>query len=338
MLEPSSVHAVETTAEFTDAPTYQSYLVRRAPEEWDIARVAYEGFGTIRLKAYLPMIDACRTFSWFSRNLITGEVTLFNNSCRLRWCPLCSRAKSYFITESVTEWIRQAEKPKFLTLTIKHSADPLHKQIDHLYDSFRKLRKIKRFSSRIRGGCWFFQVKRSSDGLSWHPHLHCLLDCEFIPQAYIKKCWEGITQTSSIVDIRPVWNPAKTAEYVARYTGRPAVLSKFSYSDQLDIMDTLHGRRICGTWGTASGISFKPPRISDKSEWEHVGTWSQVVGQLMTSTDARCILRAWKLNERLEEGISLIPLTHREMHPELYERQDMPWEIEPYLPGLYDPP
>lgn len=67
----------------------------------------------------------------------------------------------------------------------------------------------------------------------------------------------------------------------------------------------MHGRRICGTWGTARTVSLRPPTSVESSEWESVGEWFSVMKAKDTEQAARDILSAWQDNHPLEAGIKL---------------------------------
>jgi len=59
-----------------------------------------------------------------------------------------------------------------------------------------------------------------------YPHLHALLDCEYIPQRILSGIWKRLTG-APIVDIRQVYSPQKTASYLTKYlTKAPEVPHK----------------------------------------------------------------------------------------------------------------
>ncbi|GAI83629.1 unnamed protein product, partial [marine sediment metagenome] len=130
-------------------------------------------------------------------------------------------------------------------------------------------------ASRIRGGIWFFQIKWSKKTDGWHPHIHALLDSDFIPQAQIRARWYKLTQGSDIVDIRACWSPESAANHVARYATRPGTLSSVPPPHRLSLLQTLHGRRIVGAWGTALKVPLAPPKATDKDEWRFLGSWRE---------------------------------------------------------------
>jgi len=329
----SSVHPIETTVLSDDWPTYRELRVSYCREEQAATEELYAEIDRQDGKSRLSVLLNCRKYAWFARSNETGLVHVCSNSCRQRWCPICSGGRSSYIVNSITPWIERLRFPRFLTLTLKHSNAPLKQQIDQIYKHFRNLRKDKQFKKYVKGGIWFFQVKLSDHGDQWHPHVHCLITGKYMPHDWIKRKWLRITQSSSIVDIRAVKNKTEVAKYVARYCARPAQLSKYPISIREEIYRALHGRRLCGVWGKAKGISLSPPKFVASEKYTRLGSWSTILSLKCTSSAARQIIKSWLEKLVLPEGVSCqnvddfindIPSGHG-------SEDDEYWE--PYLPG-----
>jgi len=302
----TSVHTQETSVPPTSLPdSYRTFRTRSCVDELRATEQTYSALDIEDGTDRLSHLRECRTKAWFLRELQTGKVSVASNSCKLRWCPLCAKSRAAYISRSVRAWLTIQVKPKLLTLTLKHTSAPLEHQCNYLYQAFRQFRGHKTISREIRGGIWFFQVKKSEISDEWHPHLHCLIDSEYIPQQLLSGIWCKITGGSSIVDIRAVKNPKKAADYVARYAARPTQLSKLSHSDRLEVFKAMHGRRLCGSWGNARIVSLKPPVKIDANAYEHIGTWAVVVGLEGEDPRAAQILEAWRNGTPLTPNISL---------------------------------
>jgi len=117
--------------------------------------------------------------------------------------------------------------------------------------------------------------------------------------------WKDITGNSTVLDIRPIRDPAKACNDAARYAACPGSLAGLPFVDALELVEAMHGRRICGTWGTARSVSLRPPTSVDQAEWETVGEWYSVLRQEASSQAAKDILEAWRENHPLEAGIRL---------------------------------
>jgi len=297
---------IETTVQPASQSSYQSYKRLYCEAEWSSTLQLYRYLDNRDHTERLSQLTGCRTHAWFARHQETGEVQVFSNNCRLRWCPLCSQAHRNYITHSVSSWLEHARYPKFMTLTLKHSDAPLAHQIDHLYDSFKRLRKRSLLKNAVAGGIWFFQIKQSRKNGQWHPHLHCVLSGRYLDRYALKNLWKKLTRTSNQVDIQLISDPEKTAKEVARYASRPAYLSKHEFAEAVELADTLHGRRLCGTWGTANQVSLKPPKVTEKGDWVSVGTWFTVTHLSESSQDAKDIIEAWTLRHPLKCDVSLL--------------------------------
>jgi len=286
--------------------TYQAEILKGDPSEFNASLRLYRSIETRNENTKVERLENCRTYSWFVRNKESGQVRVRSNHCRLRWCPMCSKLKSYFVYLSVTGWLQQINEPKLLTLTLRHSNSSLYQQINDIYYFFRQLRKIRWLKKAIRGGIWFFQIKWIERTKSWHPHLHVLLDSAFLPQSELSETWCKVTHGSYIVDIRTVRDPEETAKYVSRYVSRPAELSSLTLSLAKQVFHALHGKRLAGSWGTAFGcnLSGKPPETDE--EFEKIANWSTVRENQGYDPRADKIIAAWRTGEALPADINFV--------------------------------
>jgi len=305
VLATTSVHTEETTDSLSPFQSYRHYRRSLCADEFTAAESMYSRLDERDEVRRVEILDDCRKSAWFVRNVETGKVHVASNSCRLRWCPMCSRAKSMYITHNVRPWIESLHTARFLTLTLKHTNAPLSTQIDKLYADFRKLRKDTQFKQLCVGGVWFFQIKLSADSQQWHPHLHCILAGKWISQLWLSKKWLQITNSSSIVDIRMVRDPGKAANEVARYAATPARLNELDSDQRVEVFDAMHRRRMCGTWGIAKSMSLSSPRSVDKSKYEDLGSWFVVLGLSDANENARKIYTAWINHTELEPGVKM---------------------------------
>ena len=284
---------IETTGPLERPYTYRDFLVSSCRTDIDFNRLIYSCIDDVQYKNNVGKFDDCRTYAYFVRHKATHQVRVQSTACRLRWCPLCMKSKRYIISNEVAKWVTKVKKPKFLTFTLKHNEDSLHERIKDLYRFFRNVRRTEWFKHNVRGGVWFFQVTRSKNTGQWHPHIHCLVDSNFLPKEKLSDLWELITGDSRIVDIRAIKDIKKTVDYVARYATAPCRLSNFTVDDAIEIVDTLHGRRLCGTWGTGSTMSFKIKKPDDWHEWERVGNWRVIWHDKANPHWCRMIRLAW---------------------------------------------
>jgi hypothetical protein len=178
-------------------------------------------------------------------------------------------------------------------LTYCHSSSPLFEQVTSLYAAFRKLRQHKVIRQAVRGGVWFFQIKVSKKSGEYHPHLHIVLDSDYVSQKLISLQWLQSTGNSFIVDIRAVKSPEVVADYVSRYAARPCNLSDFTPEQGVDVVSLFHRRRLCGTFGTGRSVKLGHKKMENFDQWCRIGSWSQIVNMTVRPDCCRRIIDAW---------------------------------------------
>lgn len=327
------VHTKETTGRFCCSGSWRASSGLFDDPAYSRIVDAYRQLDDIDGTSRVAQLLDCHTLAYFARHKETGKVKIISRKCGLRWCPPCQKAKQAYITHVVAEWLKMFKHPKILTLTIKHQDDPLGEQISNLYKCFQNLKKRKFFKSRVTGGIWFFQIKRSkTDGL-YHPHIHCLITGLFVPREQLSKLWLSITGDSPVVDIRAVKDPDTAVRHVARYASAPCDLSNLSTTEITDIIKSLHGRRIVGTWGLAKSISLTPKPTEEADVWESVGTFRTVIELADSDANAKQILMAWKLDRPLAAGVTM---NHLQQDIAAGFAATMNKPPPPYLPNFYN--
>lgn len=300
----SQVHSIETTANSVLPENFATIKREKLQVELEAAKKLYNAIDTRDNTHKAYDLEECRKYAWFTRHKETGNVKVIANACRLRWCPICAEARRMQIKHAVSDWIKTLKKPKFLTLTVKHADIPLAPQIDRLYKQFRVFRTHKFLKQKVRGGVWFFQVKRSSKTQEWHPHLHVILDSDYIDKIALSTEWNLTTGDSFIVDIRAISDPGKVADYVSRYAASPCKMSDFSEDDGMEIATVLHGKRLCGRFGSAASCRFKTEKPVDFDRWEKIGSWTDIVLNCSKNSRFRAVVKAWSTNSPLDAEIA----------------------------------
>jgi len=304
------VQPEETNVRWSTPNTYQELLKREHAAEFLSAELLYGAIDEQDNSNKLNLLQSCRTNAWFIRHITTGEVRVASNSCKLRWCPMCQIARQNYITQQVSTWFRQVHYPKLLTITLRHTSSPLKSQVDFLYKCFQKFRKRKFVSKHLRGGVWFFQVKKSKDGNTWHPHIHAMIDADFMDRKKLSSLWAEITGGSTVIDIRAIFDTDRAVKHNARYCTTPMSLVDLPPWERYEVHDCFNKRRLVGCFGTARHISLRPKKPVDSDQWLSVGSWSFVVGLAGEDSRADEILLAWKTQKPLSAESTLIPLEH----------------------------
>lgn len=300
-MSESLVHHQETTDPHLIPHSYREHCLHHSKAELAAAQTTYRCIDASEGTQREARLIECRTQAWFVRHSETGQVRVSSHHCRLRWCPLCSRARSAFLRSQVETWFSTVKTPKFLTITVKHSTQELGIQLNDLYANWQRLRKLKVMAEKCKGGVWFFQLCFNPKTNEWHPHLHCVIDSDYISHNWLSRQWSRITGHSKVVDIRAVRDPKDVAKYVARYAARPAQLQSLSGKRCVELVTAMHGKRMCGTWGNARSLSLRPHKLEDADKWLRIGSYTTVVNTAAFDPNSKAILDAYKLDRPLAE-------------------------------------
>lgn len=205
----------------------------------------------------------------------TDRVRLKAHYCHDRLCEACGTARSAVLTSNMLK-LMEGKPAKFLTLTLKHRADPLHLQIDRLVTCFRNLRANPLWKAAVAGGAYFIEVHQSASDKMWHPHLHIILQGDYLAQNWLSSTWLSITGDSDIVHIRAVENPETAARYVSKYVSKPITAKTALQPDALDeAVLALKGRRLCSTFGAWRGKDLEATPI-DPKDWRYIAPLSEI--------------------------------------------------------------
>lgn len=217
----------------------------------------------------LERFDTCGSDPWVVVDQSdSSRLAIHSNHCHSRWCSPCNRERAGRISGHLHAKILDGDV-RFLTLTMKHSPDPLSAQIDRIYSCFRRLRRQPFWLKAVTGGAAVLEVKHSHRDNLWHVHLHALLDGSYLPQAAVKAGWYRITGDSYVVDIKPCRDPEKTASYLTKYITKSVPGTILGKPDQLaELITSFAGRRLVLTWGTWRGLALSTPL--DDTVWRMI--------------------------------------------------------------------
>lgn len=200
-------------------------------------------------------------------------------TCHDRFCHPCSISRSKRIAANLSSKLQQSGV-RFCTLTLSSDHTPLTKQIDRLYRSFRTLRADAWWEKNVVGGCAFLEITFNTALQMWHPHLHPLIQGEYLPQSVLSRKWLAITGNSPIVHIKAVPDINRVAHYVAKYAAKGMDDSVFTSTDRLqEWILASSGRRICMTFGKWRGWKLLQHQPLDMSEFKPVGSLTHVTQQ-----------------------------------------------------------
>lgn len=201
----------------------------------------------------------------------TGRTKVAGNYCHDRWCLPCASARAARIMRKLTAKLA-GQRFHFVTLTLKHSSEPLSQQISRLLRHFKALRNTKGWKARVHGGAFTLELKRNAAGTEWHPHLHILHTGKLYDGRLLSVAWKKITGDSFICDSRTITNQQEGIRYVAKYASKPFDGSILREAEALDeCITALRGRRLCGAFGDWRGWELEG-EIEDAGDWQSLGT------------------------------------------------------------------
>jgi len=197
--------------------------------------------------------------------------------CRDRWCLPCARSRAARLAARAHAHLTNRHV-RLITLTLVATATPLTEQIDHLFGSFRRLRRHALWRSCVHGGLAVLEISRNGDTGAWHPHLHVLAVGRYLPHDELREAWRTATNGSYIVDIRAVPDNTEAIRYVLRYLTKPASTAIYRHHDSLcQLLLALHHRRTYQTFGILHGLDADTS--DDADGWTPVAPLHHIIYQ-----------------------------------------------------------
>lgn len=215
---------------------------------------------------------------------------LAGSSCRDRFCVPCAKDRSRCLATNVLQALNGSPS-RFVTLTLKQVDRPLTDSLDHLYDSFRRLRQRTFWKGHVTGGCGFLEVKHSPSLGTWNVHLHAIVHGRYLPQQTLSAEWLKVTGDSMITDVRFVKDEGKVGRYVTKYVSKPLNSTFLNRSSLLDeVILATRNRRLALTFGDWRGMPLTA--TPDTGEWVCLGSFDEIVySALRGDADASEALR-----------------------------------------------
>lgn len=211
----------------------------------------------------------------------TKQLRTVANYCHDRLCVPCGNARGRRIERSLRAFCK-TRTIRFVTLTLRHNRLPLADQITRLYQCFSTLRRRQWWLSNVRGGCAILEVKYKPAADQWHPHLHLLVEGDYIPQKELSANWYAVTGDSFIVDVRAVGRDKQEIGYVTKYVSKPVETAVYEAPEKLaEFATAIRGRRLCLTFGLWRGLDLDADG-PDPGDWRRLGSFSDLVA------DAAC--------------------------------------------------
>lgn len=267
----TSVHTRQLTVEdlLPDAQEQDLHFRQHRPERsfWRMVLSNQMFPSRVRMR-----FERCGSAAWVYYSASRREYRVRADYCNCRFCPVCGPRNAKRLASRIAAALGriQPNEWKFITLTLKHSNAPLADQLDWLRSSFRRLRQRRLWRHKVTGGYAFLEVTWNTQDRQWHPHMHVLARCKFIPQRELAALWYEVSKGSMIVDIRVVRSAKGAAFYVTKYAGKtPDLTSVQDLERALDYLDATRRSRLYIAFGDVKRPPpFVPPDDGLPNDWE----------------------------------------------------------------------
>ena len=214
--------------------------------------------------------------------------------CHDRFCVPCQRNRAARLAANLNALTADRDL-RLVTLTLKHTDTPLSSQLNRLTKSFRRLRQSTPWKKTQKGGVCCLELKRSAHGDRWHPHLHAIVEGQFLSQSELAEEWKRITKDSYIVDIRRIRPGGEAVRYVTKYASKGLTVTGDERKQALaEAITALGGKRLVQCFGT-----WKNERTTDapsEEAWKRWMTLEELLYQAAAGLPSSVLLLA-KLKE-----------------------------------------
>jgi len=208
----------------------------------------------------------------------TATVREYIHTCKARLCPLCGRRRSQHVADQMQPMVDAMSHPRHLVLTVKSAETPLREQITNLRRWFVKLRATPFWRANVTHGVYTVEATINVDTGQWHPHLHVIVDGNYLPHQKLRQLWHQVTGTADIVWISDAGNRQGLVRELCKYVGKPQNTSTWTLEQIRTYAASVKGTRMVQTFGTAPIPPVADAAPDDKPP---PGTWSISVTRLV---------------------------------------------------------
>ena len=216
--------------------------------------------------------------------------------CHDRFCTQCSFERGRMLARSISDKLDRA-RTRFVTLTLQHSDEPLSEQLDHLYNSYRRLRGRKLWMTTQESSIAFTEIGYNISKQQFHCHLHILTIGNYIPQKLLSETWRKVSGGSYIVDVRYIGDTRNAVKYVTKYASKGVSgATLIDCNKAAEVINALSGRRL--VIGSGRWKNIKPEKlIPNSDDWEYVKPLGFVIEDACKGcVESRLILESLHIN------------------------------------------
>jgi len=300
-------------------------LLEAGENEWG----QHEDVHAIYCSRLARRIGRCCAHPVLYRNPDRPALAVGWGKCNSRICPSCRKARQAELARSLEKALGGLDAPKFLTLTLRSSDEPLADQIAHLKASFRRLRQQGLWKSCCAGGVYLIEVTWNSHRNQWHPHIHAIIDSKYIPHRELSGHWKQASGLSSVVDIRMIASKRALASYLSSYVTKGSSLEKIPARKIAEFAHSVAGSRLVHTFGLLHGKPMKEKRDNSGVN-KYIAHLAPLYAEARKGDDRAN--RLWRCLKRLAVG------EHTERRIDRYCARVRMWTERYQTPLVNEPP
>lgn len=183
----------------------------------------------------------------------TGAIKVSSCKCHDRFCQACGEERGRELSDAL-QALCCLGKTLHVVLTLMSTDAPLDECLDRIYKCFGKLRTDKWWKLHATGGSASFECTYNAVTKQWHPHLHVLVQADYLDQRKLRETWLRITGDSHVCNVSLVGQGRAAAREVTKYISKP--IHRSVDGDQaliVELIGSLKGRRLITTFGTWRG-------------------------------------------------------------------------------------
>lgn len=203
-------------------------------------------------------LATCCNEGWLVLDPDADQVHLQFNACGSRHCPVCGRSRAARMAAALEDLIRPMRYAAHITLTVPSTDAPLSAQFANLRNGFARFRRTPFWRSHVAGGAWTSETTRNPATGRWHPHLHIIADCTFIPHAELAAAWQDVMPGAHVVWIRAVQDAGDAAMELAKYVCKPPTWAAWPTDAILEYVHAVQGHRLMNTFGSCRTRRLPP--------------------------------------------------------------------------------
>ena len=169
------------------------------------------------LRRIAHKLDDCCRSPYAAINRDTSEIRIHEFRCKLRICTYCGKLRAKALSMKILPLVQKMDCAYRLDFTTKSNDDPIRKQFNRIVKCFAKLRQTRLWKAHYSGGFYTLEATHNKKTDQWHPHIHVIVDGEYVKHAKLKRLWHEITGDSTVIWMKQCVSNSQAVFYINKY-------------------------------------------------------------------------------------------------------------------------